>query len=218
VGREFEPLPGHKIKLERCSNKKPLEYSSGFLFILCYIFCLSLLIDYLDMIFPFSVNFNNRLKAIITADNQQKILQYIMKRILDNKANNVVIEGMRVTYKGSTSNWRGTLFRSVDDGIFNLIYKDNSWWLIYQINMRKLFIETAILSSIMGVFSLASGGPWWVGIAAFLWLCGVNWIINILRHAAVAADIAVGIDELIYGKKAELPEQDKMTGELKSWF
>jgi len=171
----------------------------------------------LGMIFPFSVSFNKQLKAKIISDNQQAILQYIMKSILDDKANNVVVEDIHVTYRGSTSNWRGSLFGSVDDGIFSLIYKHNNWWLNYQINMRKLFIGTAILSSIMGVFALVNGGPWWIGIAAFLWLGGGNWIINLIRHETVAANIAEGIDELICGK-TELTEQDKMTGKLKSWF
>ncbi len=136
---------------------------------------------------------------------------------MDEKADHVIAKDLHVTYKGSTSNWRGSLFGGVDDGVFNLIYKDNSWWLNYQINMRKLFIFTTILSSFMGLFALVSGGPWWIGIAAFLWLCGANWIINLIRHGAVATDIAVGIDELICGKE-EVPEQDKMTGKLKSWY
>lgn len=144
------------------------------------------------MIFPFSVSFNNRLKATITTDNQQDILQYIMKCILGRKANNVVAQDTHVTYKGSTSYWGGALFGSLD-GAFNLIYKDNSWQLNYRINMCKLFIGTAILSSIMGVFSLVNDGPWWVGIVMFLWLCGANWIIKLIRHGAVATDIAVGM-------------------------
>lgn len=170
------------------------------------------------MIFPFSVTFNIRLKATIIADNQQKILQYIVKNILDDKADNVVVEDILVTYKGSTSSWRGSLFGSVDDGSFNLIYKDNDWWLNYQISMSGLFIGGAIISSIMSIFVLANGSPWWVVILIFLWFCGVNWIISFIRHEAVAADIAAGIDELICGKTELPPEQDRMTGKLKNWF
>ncbi len=169
------------------------------------------------MIFPFSVSFNKRLAATITSDNQQQILQYIVKSILEDKAKNIAVEDVHVTYKGSTSNWRGSLFGSVDDGIFNLIYKDNNWWLYYKINMRKLFVGAAQLSTIVGLFALVNGGPWWIGIAGFLWLCGANWIINLIRHESVASNIAWGIDELICGK-TQLPEQDKMTGKLKSWF
>jgi hypothetical protein len=169
------------------------------------------------MTFPVSINFHKQLKITITPDNKQQIFQYIEKYILEDKADNVVVEEMHVTYKGSTSIWRGSLFGSVDDGIFNLIYKNDGWWLNYQINMRKLFIGTAVLSIIMGVFALVSCGPWWVGIAAFLWLCGANWITNLIRHESVAANIAAGIDELICGK-IEQHEQGKIPGKLKSWF
>ena len=170
------------------------------------------------MTFPFSVSFNRKLEAAITSDNQHKILLYIKKSILEDKANNIVVEDLVVKYRGSTSNWRGSLFGSVDNGIFYLVYKNNSWFLNYKINMRKLFVGASILSTIMGVFALVNGGPWWIGIMAFLWLCGANWIINLIRHGAVATDIATGIDELVCAKTELLPEQDKMTGELKSWF
>lgn len=146
------------------------------------------------MTFPFSVRFNRSLKTIITSDNEKKILQYIEKSILEDKADNVVVEDMSVNYKGSTSNWRSSLFGSVDNGIFCLVYKNNSWFLNYQINMRRLFIGTSIMSIIMGVFALANNGPWWIGIAAFLWLCGANWVTNFIRHGTVATDIAIGID------------------------
>lgn len=169
------------------------------------------------MIFPFSVHFSRRLKATITADNQEEILQYITKSISESKANNVVTQEMWVKYKGSTSYSRGALFGSVDDGIFNLIYKDNSWWLNYQINMRKLFIGTATLSIIMGTFALVNRGPWWIGIASFLWLCGANWITILIRHGIVATNISAGINELICGKEPE-PENTETDERLKSWF
>ncbi|MEO6977748.1 MAG: hypothetical protein ABI113_05185 [Mucilaginibacter sp.] len=169
------------------------------------------------MAFPISVSYTKRLKATITSDNQQQILNFIGESILKDKADNVVLEEKYVKYRGSTSAWRGSLFGSVDNGVFTLIYKSDGWWLNYQIKMRKLFVGAAILSGIMGVFAWANNGPWWVGIAAFLWFCGANWIINLIRHESVATTMAVEIDELICGK-TELPEQDKMTGELKSWF
>lgn len=170
------------------------------------------------MIFPFSVRFKRSLKTIVTPDNKEQKFQYIGKSILRDKADNIVVEDLSVSYKGSTSNWRGSLFGSVDNGVFNLLHKNNSWLLHYQINMRKLFIGTSILSVIMGAFAIANSGPWWLGIAAFLWLCGANWITSFIRHGAVATDIAAGIDELICGKMELPPEQDKMAGELKSWF
>lgn len=171
------------------------------------------------MIFPFSVQFNRSLKAIITADNKDQVLRYIEKSIIKGKADNVVVGDMTIYYKGSSSNSNWSLFRSVDDGIFKLLYKDNAWILNYQINMRRLFIGTAILSTIMGIYMGVAGGFWWVGIVFFLCLCGGNWIINLIRHGLVATNIAVGIDELICGKTEPEPlKQDKITGKLKSWF
>ncbi len=169
------------------------------------------------MTFPFSVQYDRVLKTSINSDNREMVLQYIKKRILEDNADNVVVENMAVTYKGSTSNWRGSLFGGVDDGKFYLVYKNNTWFLYYLINMSELFIVTSIMSAFMELFSLAGGGPWWIGIVAFSWLGGVNWIVSFLRHGGVVTSVAAGIDEMTYGK-IELPESDKMTGELKSWF
>jgi hypothetical protein len=169
------------------------------------------------MTFPFSIQFNKKLEAPITVDNQQIILQYIMNSILERKADNVAFQDLAVTYKGSTSPWRGSIFKGLDSGIFTLLYKDNCWWLNYRINMRELFIVTGLMSIFVGGFTLANDGPWWIGIVAFLWLCGANWVTNVLRHGSLNTDIGLGIDELICGK-TELPEDDKMTGKLKSWF
>ncbi|WP_214069924.1 hypothetical protein [Mucilaginibacter sp. dw_454] len=172
------------------------------------------------MIFPFSVRFNNQLKAIITSKNQQQILEYISLNIIEKKADNVIIGDYRVTYKGSTSKGRGSLFGGVDDGSFDLSYKNAKWYLIYQINMRKLFINTLMLSVIAETFVLFNRGPWWIGLVAFLWLCGGNWIIYLIRHGLVVGNLTIQIDELICGKmeQPEKPELEKIPGKLKSWF
>lgn len=169
------------------------------------------------MVFPFSVRFIKKLKAEITSENQPQALQFIAKYISEDKADNVAVTELNVTYKGSTSIWRGSLFGSVDSGIFSFAFKNNSWRLVYQINMRKLFIGTSILSAIAEISVLIEGGPWWIGIAAFSWLCGANWITNLIRHESVAFSLAAGVDELICGK-TDLPEQEKIPGKLKSWF
>lgn len=46
----------------------------------------------------------------------------------------------------------------------------------------------------MGIFSQI----WWVGLVAFAWLCGMNWVISILRHSGLLADIATDIDEVFF--------------------
>ena len=175
------------------------------------------------MIFPFSVSFNESLKTTITPENKEQVLQYIRESILEDKADNVIVDDMQVKYKGSTSMWRGSLFRGVDNGTFNLVVEGNNWVLKYRINMRQLFVATSIMSTVMGVFAIATDGPWWIGIAAFLWLCGANWITNLIRHGSVAVEIATGIDDLIYYKEHPIKndedkEDDEDKGKLKSWF
>jgi hypothetical protein len=169
------------------------------------------------MIFPISVKFNSKLKTTITPDNKQQILLFIQKSILEDNANNVVFEDMSVGYKGTTSRWRGALFGSVDNGIFNLLYKDSNWFLIYQINMRKLFIAAAIMSTVMAIFGFKTGDSLWIGIGFFSWFCGGNWIINIIRHGSVASDIAFSIDEL-FADKDLIAESDEDKERLKSWY
>jgi hypothetical protein len=149
------------------------------------------------MIFPFSVNFTESLKTVITPQNKEQALQYIKNSILEDKADNVVVGDMQVRYKGSTSPWRGSLYRGVDNGIFDLVAEGNSWVLKYRINMRQLFIVTSIMSTIMGVIAISTGGPPWIGLVMFLWLCGANWVTNLIRHGSVAVEIAAGIDEII---------------------
>lgn len=128
-----------------------------------------------------------------------------------------MVEDMSVSYNGTTSPWRGALFGSVDNGIFKLLYKDNDWFLNYQINMRQLFITTGIISTIAGVFAIVNDGPWFVGIIFFSWLCGANWIINSIRHGSMASNIAFHIDEL-FADKELFAESDEDRERLKSWF
>jgi hypothetical protein len=109
------------------------------------------------------------------------------------------------------------LFQSVDRGIFTLIYKDDSWYLRYQIDMRKLFIYTGLMSVAFGIFGTIGNGMWWIGIWAFLWLCGANWVIACLRHGLLATELAEEINELIRGKKPALETEEKDES-LKSWF
>lgn len=169
------------------------------------------------MVFPIYIQFNKPLKVIVTPDNLPQILQYIGKAITNDKADNVVVNDDHVAYKGSTSRGRGSLFGSVDGGVFTLLYINDRWFLNYPINMVKLFTITSIISTIMGSVAFASSAPWWIGLAFFCWLCGVNWIISVPRHEMVAGEIAVEIDEMICGKPPRI-EHEKFPGKLKSWF
>jgi hypothetical protein len=169
------------------------------------------------MNFPVSVIFNRKLDIVVNSDNSDQILQYIKDAADKRKADNLVIEDMSVIYKGSTSYSRTSLFQIIDKGTFSVVYKDDSWSLRYQIDMRKLFIHTGLMSVAFGIFATIGTGAWWVGICAFLWLCGGNWIIACLRHGSFATELAEEINELIGGKKPALEPEEKDES-LKSWF
>ncbi len=170
------------------------------------------------MNFPFAVHFEKKLETKITSDNRDDILQFIENYLLADKADNIVLEDMSVRYKGSKSIWNVSLYRTVDEGLFSLIYKDNSWFLRYQINLRSLFTDTIIISLMFGVVGqIIIGGMWWIGLVAYLWFCGGNWVINVIGHESIAATIAANIDRLS-NPEIEQPEIEKIPGKLKSWF
>jgi len=153
------------------------------------------------MRFPFSFSFERELTNAITPENEQRVLEYIETRITKRKANTIVIEDSSVIFKGSTGG-RGSLFIMVDQGVFSLVCMSGTWNLVYQINMKSLFIETGILSAVIEACSLLNGGPWWIGIVPFLWLCGANWAITLIRQGSFATEIATEIDDIICEKAA----------------
>jgi len=169
------------------------------------------------MTFPVSVIFSRKLNIVVNSDNSDQILQYIKGAADKRKADKLAIEDRSVIYKGSTSYSRSSLFQIIDRGIFTLIYKDDSWNLRYQIDMQKLFIHTGLMSVAFGIFATIGAGTWWIGIGAFIWLCGGNWVIACLRHGMLATEMAIEVDELIGGKKPILETEEKDES-LKSWF
>ncbi|WP_121244920.1 hypothetical protein [Mucilaginibacter phyllosphaerae] len=146
------------------------------------------------MTFPISVVFKRKLNIIIDHQNAALILNYIKEEIVNRKANNIIINEGGVFAKGSTSYWRTSLFQIADKASFTLEYSSKSWFLHYQLDMPKLFIYTGLLSLFFGLFGAIEDGMWWIGFAAFAWLCGFNWIIAYIRHGSLATDLAEAIN------------------------
>jgi len=165
------------------------------------------------MPFPFSIRYNKPLRAIITADNQQQVLEYIKERILGKKANNIIIKGNQVSYKGSTGG-PNSLFNIEDNGVFSLVCIDSEWRLICCINIRGLFLFSIIVAAIASVLKL------WLGVTYFVFLYGVNVAISSARHGDLIDEIGDGIDELLGAtvppKEEDAPRED--SEKLKSWF
>lgn len=166
------------------------------------------------MAFPFTITFKRKLRGVITPNNQLIALQYIKTKIEEDAADNIVMEENGVSYKGTTSRWRGALFNGPDSGQFSLIATDDQWHLIYEIRMHQSFMITGGMSLLMGIVSQV----WWFVLVAFSWLCGMNWFIINLRHGGLAADIADGVNDLLFGKEKNIEEDNPDKEKLKSWF
>ncbi|RFZ91040.1 hypothetical protein D0C36_19040 [Mucilaginibacter conchicola] len=87
--------------------------------------------------------------------------------------------------------------------------------LEYELNMRKLFIQTGLISLIFGVIATIGANAWWIFLAAFIWLCGGSWVIDNIRHGLLVSELAEGIDILMGW---EAPKPKEKDGSLKSWF
>jgi hypothetical protein len=53
----------------------------------------------------------------------------------------------------------------------------------------------------MAVFFGVISQSWVFGLVGFLWLCGMNWIIYLVRHSGLASEIAIDIDYMFLNKK-----------------
>jgi hypothetical protein len=143
------------------------------------------------MPFPFSIRYNKPLRAIITPDNQRQVLEYIQKRILQDKADNVVIRENLVTYKGSTSSSRINLMSSVDLGTFTLVSEYGKSKLLYEVSTYRSLVILFVMCVVMGIISQ----NWLFGLIGFFWLSGMGWLVNLAQHEDLAARIAIGRKE-----------------------
>jgi hypothetical protein len=165
------------------------------------------------MLFPVLIKYNRPLLGNIPPEKQSIVVQYIQTFITEKKADNVIISDTSVSYKGTTSKWRGALFGGVDEGVFKLMEIDSKACIVYDFTMRRLFITTAIMSVVAGFVVRI----WWVSIFAFLWLCGMNWIINLIRHGDLISEIVIGVNDLLFEMEVKIEEKAR-SEELKSWF
>ncbi|MCJ8210336.1 hypothetical protein MUY27_11510 [Mucilaginibacter sp. RS28] len=176
------------------------------------------------MPFPFSVSYTKRLKAVITDDNLQQVLDYIQKTIVENKGDNVLIQDNTVSYGGTTGAVRGSLFGMVDGGMFSLVTIDRGTTLYYKVVMRRNSILSIILATIFAMGTLCTTGfsqSWLFSLVAFIFISCGNAMISWFMHEDFGFQIVSNIDRLI-GFKDEVSNIDKKhdsdSEKLKSWF
>ena len=167
------------------------------------------------MPFPITVKFKRKLKAIIIAENMGDTLSYIQKEIESKKADKVTRDERSVNYKGSTSNSRTSLFGSMN-GSFTISNDNGQSHLVYEIRMYYLFIFTSIAAVALSILTREV----WTGIGAFAWLCGMNWLIIVIRHGSLASELASGIDQIHSIPIVELDDKGEPIRDekLKSWM
>ncbi len=144
------------------------------------------------MPFPFTISYHKPLRVIVTSDNQQQIVEYIKDSILKGKAHNIVVDNTLVSYQGSTSYSRASLFGSVDRGTFRLDHIGNRWFLVYEIRMYLQSVLATVVAILGGFWSKF----WWIGVMLFL-LYILIWFMTISRHQLLVSTIASNIDELV---------------------
>ncbi|WP_460692968.1 hypothetical protein [Mucilaginibacter puniceus] len=120
-------------------------------------------------------------------------MERIQKTLYEKSADNIIIDGWKVSYKGSTSSSRHSLFGGIT-GTFTFSKEDSL--LIYKYFCVELFVFSSSVGVIAGLFGGLSTGDWWIGLIAFCWLGGINWIVNFIRHNGLVDQIVDEINKL----------------------
>jgi hypothetical protein len=151
------------------------------------------------MPFPFSIKYSATLNGEIHPESYPELLQYISDFIVNKPAKNIIIENNWLSFKaGSTgSNWN--IMATIDRGKFELDERLGHAVLTYEFFMYKLFIFAGILAIAAGALSQTI----LVGVGVFSWLCGMNWVIALLRHRAMLDELAAEIDNFIQQKESK---------------
>ena len=142
------------------------------------------------MIFPFKIKFSTQIIGTISPENSQLIVNFIKDYIVKRKGQDIKIEKDHLTFKTNLFKMSSfDILSPVEKGIFYIKVKEQNLSLVYEIFMFRLFIISIIMSIIFGILTTDIR----IGIFAFLWLGGMNWITAILRNRIMLNKIAKGI-------------------------
>jgi hypothetical protein len=141
--------------------------------------------------FPFTINYTRHLSNKLSYVEIAGALDQIKEVLEDKTAEDVEIRDNHLTFKTSFFGlrWNWNVMVPIDKGEISLTSNNVKTILTYKIFMYRLFVITAIMSTIMGFISQQIG----FGVFCFVWLCGMNWVIGVSRHGGLISDIAVKI-------------------------
>ena len=148
------------------------------------------------MTFPFSIKYSARLNNHFSIDRKEETFKFIEDFITNKTGDEIIIEGDKLTFKSKffKDRWNTNILVPIEKGVFIIIDKGDRYILTYEFYMYHLFIAVTIMSTFIAIFSQQV----WVGILCFLWLCGMNWLIAIIRHKMMLNEITKEINNQIY--------------------
>jgi hypothetical protein len=151
------------------------------------------------MAFPFSVKYSNKLEGDISEEDYSAIFSIISNILINKPAKDIVLNGDQLQYRPGNYVGRGNIMEPIDKGVFTLVKQGDRSIITYEFFMYKMLAITFAMGIFFGLFSKLV----WVGVASFLWLGGMNWLIGIMRHSGMFDEITSAINDFIAQKNPQ---------------
>lgn len=149
------------------------------------------------MIFPFTLTLRKKLTGEIENYSSEEILIHVSQLFKESSAdhvriidNSVIAENKLFTFRirrgGNTNRWGG-----ISRAKFEIIEYGNIGNAFYTINLTRILVVGVVLG-IVGLFL----GDYWIGLFAFLFFGGLNWLVKIIQHTSIFHDIIGNIETI----------------------
>ena len=149
------------------------------------------------MIFPFTLTLRKKLTGEIDNYTSKEIVIHVSHLFKESSANyveitdnHVIAENKLFTFKirrgGNTNRWGG-----ISKAKFEITEYGNIRKAFYTINLTRVLVVGLVLG-IVGFFL----GDYWIGLFAFLFFGGLNWLVKIIQHISIFHDIINNIETI----------------------
>ena len=150
------------------------------------------------MIFPFTYTLSKKLRGEILKYSSKEILNHVSKifkesdadhvKMIDNSVivTNNVFNFLQIKRGGNTNRWGG-----ISQANFKIAEYGNIRKAFYTINLTRILVAGVVLG-IIGLFL----GDYWIGLFAFFFFGGLNWLIKIIQHKSIFHDILRDIETI----------------------
>lgn len=166
------------------------------------------------MFIPFSIKFTSAFSSDFKPEKKAAILQYLHDFMLSKKADDIVIEEDRLSFRSKFFKWgrlNTNILVPIERGIFVIRQENGNTVLTYEFFMYHLFIAVTLMSVLMALVSQQVR----FGIICFAWLGGMNWLIALIRHRMMFTAIVRGVEQHITASEKKAGNTDS-AGELQN--